>query len=282
MMDSWLEFLRREAGVVSGSRMQGCTLVCTSYNKEKHAIKGILQPHGVETGWIPIGIIGAGPNFGIAIGPKAGDPKKLDGDQFEISFVNGDPNSPVARHRLSSDQDKPPQVETGEIAIVSQFNHSIHMTKDGAITINTTQKDVAGKNDNSGPNITVNSTAGNIAVNATKANQKGGKITHTASDGDKKIHTTTMDPDAGTLTHKSTDGTNTHSVVLDIVKGITHTSSVNVAIAAPSTNIVAKNVSVQGFMKVLSNSDGTGGVLTAARGLGAPITNAILGTVPTS
>jgi hypothetical protein len=357
-MDDWLEIARREAGITSGSRQHASVLVCTSYNPEKHCIKGILQPHGVETGWIPVGIIGAGPNFGIAIGPKAGDPQKLDGDQFEISFENGDPNTPIARHRLSSDQDKPPKVETGEIAIVSQFNHNILLKKDGSASIVTNDKDVAGQNKNSNPVIShsatsiqngktinhqvvldpVKQTQTHVSTDGTNTHSTvydlikntlthssvtgatpgtpatpvapdplkglpnlpgipglsggtlnfqsifdliGGKLTHKAIKG-SLTHSTIFDMVAKTLTHQVTEGSNSHSTVIDSANGITHTSSVKVNINAPSTNIVAKNVSIQGFVNVLANQDGTGGVLNAARGLGAPITNAIQGIVPTS
>jgi hypothetical protein len=357
-LDDWLEIARREAGITSGSRQHASVLVCTSYNPEKHCIKGILQPHGVETGWIPVGIIGAGPNFGVVIGPKAGDPQKLDGDQFSIEFENGDPNTPIARHRLSSDQDTPPKVETGEIAIVSKFNHNILMKKDGSSSNITNDKDVAGQNQNSNPaishsatsvqnNKTINhqtildpvkqtlthfSTNGTVTHSTvydlvkntlthssvmggtpgTPANPvapdhmtglpnlpgipglaggslnfqsifdlAGGKLTHLATKG-SLTHSTIFDTVAKTLTHQVQDGTHSHSTAIDAVNGITHTSSVKVNINAPATNIVAKNVSIQGFVNVISNPDGTGGVLTATRGLGAPITNAILGVVPTS
>ncbi|MGH6821945.1 MAG: hypothetical protein ACREC4_00385 [Methylocella sp.] len=223
-------------------------------------MKGILQPHGVETGWIPIGIIGSGPDFGVVIGPKAGDAKKLDGDQFEITFDGGDPNTPIARHRLSSDKDKPPEVQSGELAIITKFKHSITMNKDGSMTIVTSDKYKDGEDDknNDKPDLTINTTAGNIAVNCTKKNNKGGTITHTSSDGDDKTHVVMLHPD----------------------NGITHQSSVEVKVTAPKHTVTAANVTIKGYVNVVSNDDGTGGVLKATRGLGGPVTDAILGVVP--
>lgn len=249
--DDWIEIVRREAGVMSASRASPTVLVCTSYNPKKHAVKGILQPYGIETGWIPIGIIGAGANFGVVIGPRAGDAKKLDGDQFEITFDGGDPNTPIARHRLSSDKDIPPEVKSGELAIVTRFKHSIMMTKDGSMTIVTSDKykDDNSDKDNDKPDLTINTTAGNIAVNCTKKNSKGGKITHTSSDGVSNTHVVTIDPDTG----------------------IEHNSSVEVKVTSPKHTVTAANVTLQGYVHVVANDDGTGGVLAAARGISAPL-----------
>ena len=216
MMDDWLEIARRESGITSGSRARALTLIVTSYNPTAHSIKGIIQPHGVATGWIPIGITHAGPNFGHVVGPKAGDPMKLDGDQFSIEFENADSNTPIARHRLSSNADTPPTVQTGEVAIVSQFNHNILMKKDGSFTVNTNDKDVAGQNKNANPLL---------AHSATSV------------DNNKKTinHQTLLDPVKKTLTHLSTDGTNTHSTVFDLSKNsLTHSSVMGASAQTPA------------------------------------------------
>jgi phage baseplate assembly protein gpV len=127
-MNAWLDILRREAGVVAGQRRAKSTLVVTSYNPNKHAVKGTLQPYGVETGWIPVGAIGVGSNYGVLVGPNIGD-------QFSVEFENGDPNSPIATHRLFSSQDTPPVVQSGEILIMSAFSHKITLTKDQKLVI---------------------------------------------------------------------------------------------------------------------------------------------------
>jgi hypothetical protein len=128
MIDEWLDIIRREAFNAVDQRQQKSTLVVTSYDKDRHAVKGTLQPHGVETGWVPIGSQAVGNGFGIASGPSVGD-------QFNVEFENGDPNAPMATHRLFSTSAKPPSVESGELAIVSQFGHKITMTKDGKLIV---------------------------------------------------------------------------------------------------------------------------------------------------
>lgn len=174
------------------------------------------------------------------IGPKAGDAQKLDGDQFSLEFENGDANTPIARHRLSSDQDTPPQVQTGEIAIVSKFNHNILMKKDGSSTNVTNDKDVAGQNQNSNPVLSHSATS---VQNKKTVN-----------------HQTILDPVKQTLTHFSTNGTVTHSTVYDLVKNTLTHSSVMGASAGTPANPVAPNL-MQGLPNLPGAPGLSGGTL---------------------
>jgi hypothetical protein len=127
MMNELLDILRREAQAAA-QRQQPATLTVTSYNPEKHAVKGTIKPYGIESGWIPIGTAAVGDGFGVAIGPCVGD-------QFNLEFEGGDPNSARATHRLFSNDAKPPKVESGEVAIFSKFGHKISLTKDNKMVI---------------------------------------------------------------------------------------------------------------------------------------------------
>ncbi len=124
-MDEWLDIIRREAANIVASRQLKSTLVATSYDPATHSVKGILVPHGVETGWVRLAAIHAGNGFGIVMGPTPGDAKKLDGDQFDIEFDAGDPNTIVARHRQHSKQDAPPAVKSGEMLIQHKSGHYV-------------------------------------------------------------------------------------------------------------------------------------------------------------
>jgi uncharacterized protein involved in type VI secretion and phage assembly len=122
-MSDFLEIVRREIHQVIAAQQFKGTIVATAYDKKNHAIKGVLVPHEVETGWIPISVAHAGNGHGMLVGPKCGSAEKLDGDQFEVSFDNGDPNTPSAKMKQFSAQDKPPEVEQGEILV----NHASGM-----------------------------------------------------------------------------------------------------------------------------------------------------------
>ena len=113
--DGLIELIRREATIIAAMRQWTGTVVATSYDPTKHAIKGVLVPHEVETGWIPIGVGAIGSGSGDLMGPKVGSADALDGDQFNVQFDAGDPNTLIATHRIFSDTDVPPQVQAGEM-----------------------------------------------------------------------------------------------------------------------------------------------------------------------
>ncbi len=75
MTDGLIDLIRREAAIVSSMRHWKGTVVVTGYDPKKHALKGILVPHEVETTWIPIGSGAIGSGFGDLIGPKVGSPR---------------------------------------------------------------------------------------------------------------------------------------------------------------------------------------------------------------
>jgi len=222
----------------AGRRHERIGLV-TSYDPKTHTAKVMLQPEQFETGSIPIETHAMGNNYGHVTGLVPGDGKTT-GDQVVVRYQEGDFESGKISGRIHSDVDMPPQVQSGETAIVSQFNASIKMNKDGSVSHATTQKQADGQTDNTAPNMSHSATAGHYAATATKANGKGGKMTLTASDGSQISHSITMDPKSDSnafstgfssglrstnnrVVHYSTDGTNTHSMILDLLaKTLTH------------------------------------------------------------
>lgn len=122
-MHDFIDVIRREAMQVVAAREFKGTLVTTAYDPKTRSIKGVLVPHGVETGWIPLSAIHAGPGYGIGVGPKCGSADKLDGDVFDVEFDNGDPNTPVAKMQHHSEVDNPPEIKSGEILV----NHASGM-----------------------------------------------------------------------------------------------------------------------------------------------------------
>jgi hypothetical protein len=172
-IDAWLNIIRREAqfGYMQGQGKS--TVICTSYNPQTHAIKGILVPHGIETGWIPVGVQHAGNGFGILTGPNVGSAGALDGDQFDVEFEFGDPNSPMATHKRFSTADTPPQVQSGEILVQHKLGHSLSFKQDGSVTIYHAAKggmiafDGSGNMtvDAKGQTMTIQSSGGAVAIN---------------------------------------------------------------------------------------------------------------------
>lgn len=166
MIHELFDYVRREAQNAVAMREMKGTLLCTAYNPKTHAIKGILMPHEVETGWVPISVAGAGNGFGVLVGPKVGDASKaadgFDGDVFDVEFDGGDPNTPVAKLKHFSATQTPPEVQSGEILIKHEKGGSRLYAADGSITDThpsgatiTWDKDGNHIHDNRGKDITV-------------------------------------------------------------------------------------------------------------------------------
>jgi uncharacterized protein involved in type VI secretion and phage assembly len=125
---SLIDIYRREAATVASRMRAPLTLQVTSYNPKIPVVKGTLQPYGIESGWMPLAMPFVGSGFGIAIGPAIGD-------QLHVEFMHGDPNSPRATYRITSNSDQPPVAEAGEIVIQAATGQKITMTKDNKLLI---------------------------------------------------------------------------------------------------------------------------------------------------
>ncbi len=135
MDDGFIDLIRREAAIIVAQRQFKGTVVVTAYDKRKHALKGMLVPYMVETGWIPIGAGAIGNGSGDLMAPKVGSADALDGDQFAVQFDTGDTNTIVATHRIFSDADAPPQIEAGEMMRRHQDGQQLYFDKDGNATL---------------------------------------------------------------------------------------------------------------------------------------------------
>src|SRR6201984_3451203 len=254
-LDAWLEIVRREAGVVGGQRDKKITLVATGYNPQTHAIKGMLVPHGVETGWIPIATLSTGNGFGVLVGPNVGDPQKLDGDQFDIEFENGDPNTPIARNRLFSDSQKPPTVQSGEILLMHPTGHHFFFDAKGNMTWfhNAGDKPRGGEppNEKKGGHIKWDD-KGNATVFSNKQKltlDDGAGATH-VHDGKGNITRT-----ANTINDSATQGNHSRSAsgnIADAAKTITHNGLTNLL----GDTSLKGNFGVSGLMSFLGGSMG--------------------------
>jgi hypothetical protein len=92
----------------------------TSYDPERYLAKVTFQPEGQESGWLPIETGHIGNGFGVAVGLQPGDGKSS-GDQVIVRYQEGDFESGKIVQRVHSDNDRPPQVQSGEIVLWTRF-----------------------------------------------------------------------------------------------------------------------------------------------------------------
>lgn len=118
----------------------------SSYDPSKYLAKVVLQPGGQETGWLPIETGHIGSTYGIVVGlqpgqgganaqgqgGQAGPQSQNQGDQVIVQLQEGDFESGKIVQRVHSDQDNPPQAQSGEIRIWTKFQKSGGSTPDAA------------------------------------------------------------------------------------------------------------------------------------------------------
>ena len=138
--DQWRDLARRVALEISHARYYKLDLCVTSYDKTTHTVKGMIVPHNIETGDIPIHSIqtSGDSGTGVFIGATPGDASALtNGEQFmgdvmEVHFDGGDPNTMIAHYKMSQPEN-PPQVESGEMLHQHQKGSTHLYKQDGTV-----------------------------------------------------------------------------------------------------------------------------------------------------
>ncbi len=105
----------------------------TAYNPQTYTVKVMIQPEGVETGFIQIATPWAGSNFGAVFGPAIGDLVRLD-------FIEGSVQAGLMGGRFFNNANPPPVVQSGQCAIVDKAGSSIKLNGDGTATLTTSGK----------------------------------------------------------------------------------------------------------------------------------------------
>jgi hypothetical protein len=95
----------------------------TSYDPKNHLAKVTFQPEGQESGWLPIETGHIGNGYGIATGLQPGDGESS-GDQVVVRFQENDFEGGKIVQRVHSDDQPPPEVQSGETVIWTRFRKS--------------------------------------------------------------------------------------------------------------------------------------------------------------
>ncbi|MCC3246664.1 phage baseplate assembly protein V [Methylocystis sp. WRRC1] len=202
--------------------------IVTSYDPKKHAAKVKIQPSGQETGWIPIHAHHIGDGWGILVGLSPGDQVRLgySGGDFEVAEIIS---------RVHSDEDKPPQVESGEILLKHTEAGSFKFDKD--------------------KNMVWTGANGQVVTTDKKGNMSLSLKVQNNQDADKDSPTFSVSLDGGDNAK--------HSVIIHPKNGITHKSSVKVTIDAEKIEHKG-SLKVSGSIlatKVIQSGDGFKGPL---------------------
>lgn len=107
----------------------------SSYDAGNHAVKVTIEPtdpdtHPTESNWMPLGAIGIGNGWGVAVGPQIGD-------QVMVVFEGGDFSSGTIVARIFSVAQQAPAVPSGEIWAVHSTGSFVKLVTDGDIDVST-------------------------------------------------------------------------------------------------------------------------------------------------
>lgn len=129
----------------------------SSLNPAKFLARVMLQPLGVETGWLPIGTIYGGPGYGIVGLP-------LLGAQVLVLFDGGDLNCGKIIMTTFNEVDKPPAIEPGQLLISTASDAQILLGANGEITLNGGTQAVARVGDTATGTVTIAGTTYPVTV----------------------------------------------------------------------------------------------------------------------
>ncbi|QIY81513.1 phage baseplate assembly protein V [Chromobacterium violaceum] len=99
----------------------------SAYDPGNYAVKVLLQPDGVETGWIQLDAVGVGNGWGLACGPQIGD-------EVSVEFTRGNTNAGSVVSRHFNDENVPIGPPSGETWMVHKTGASLKLTNDGNVT----------------------------------------------------------------------------------------------------------------------------------------------------
>lgn len=125
--------IRQQARMAMSDLSQPKIYLISSYDgKGNVKVNVTFDPNErpVESNWMPLGCIGVGNGWGVAVGPEIGD-------QVLCIFENGDFSSGVIVARLYSTQAQPMPVPSGEIWAVHKTTTSLKFLNNGDLDIST-------------------------------------------------------------------------------------------------------------------------------------------------
>lgn len=127
-MREMLNMMRLQAEMAGNNRAM--TRVCTviSYDPSNYCAKVIIQPDGIETGWLPVTSPWIGNGWGLFAPP-------LIGDMVEVQFQEGSIEAGFIVGRFFSDEQRPLAAPPGEFWLVHQSGSKLKFHNDGTVEL---------------------------------------------------------------------------------------------------------------------------------------------------
>lgn len=127
-MDRLLNVMKGQAASLDRSQGQPRFAVVTSVDPSAYAVRVVLQPEGVLTGWLPILSPWVGAGWGFVALPSPGD-------QVLVVPQEGDAEHGVVIACSYSAKNRPPSALPGELRIVHASGSSLTFANDGTVRL---------------------------------------------------------------------------------------------------------------------------------------------------
>lgn len=124
-MRKLLNAMKMQAGLSSESPSMRMGLV-SSYDPNQYAVKVLIQPEDIETGWLPISSEWAGNGWGLFAPPPIGS-------MVKVEFLEGDFEAGIVNKALFNDEDRPLNVPAGEFWLVHKSGSLLKFHNDGTV-----------------------------------------------------------------------------------------------------------------------------------------------------
>ena len=124
-----IELVKHLGEAQMSRQMTSCEGLITSVDQTTYMAKVMLMPWEIETGWLPIGTIAAGPGWGFFHLPP-------DNTEVTVDFIGGDPDNGRIRCCYSNDIDAPPtDLEQNEYLLIHESGSKLYFDADGNVTL---------------------------------------------------------------------------------------------------------------------------------------------------
>lgn len=129
---SWVDKLRNVIRQEAQRVMGGITLprmgIVTNYDPARHSARVLLQPEGIQTGYLPVTTAWVGNGWGMYSPPSIGN-------VVEVHFQQGGKEAGFIVNRFFSSKTKPLAVPSEEFWVVHKSGTAIKLTNDGNVLI---------------------------------------------------------------------------------------------------------------------------------------------------
>ena len=149
-----LNAVRAQAQHAGQQRITKMWGIVSSYDPVNYCAKVLLQPSGIETGWLPVASQWVGAGWGMFAPPSIGE-------WVDVHFQEDDIDAGYISLRLFHDAARPLNVQPGEFWLVHQSGSLLQFKNDGSVALQ-----AAGNLTASAPNGTLRLAGKNVQIHA--------------------------------------------------------------------------------------------------------------------